>query len=86
MRKHLVEYDDVVNKHRESSTGSGQDFSGADLRANLLDMVKSEVRDIIAEHTAMSMPTGCSRMASRSTPCSPSAGSGASSPDGEKGY
>jgi preprotein translocase subunit SecA len=51
MRKHLVEYDDVVNKHRELIYGERRKIlSGADLKANILSMVKEEIRDIVAAH------------------------------------
>jgi preprotein translocase subunit SecA len=53
IRKHLVEYDDVVNKHRELIYGERRKLlSGADLRANILSMVKEELRGIVAYHTA----------------------------------
>ncbi len=51
MRKHLVEYDDVVNNQREIIYGERRKIlSGADLRANVLSMVKEEMADIIATH------------------------------------
>ncbi len=49
MRKHLVEYDDVVNKHREVIYNERRKIlSGADLRANILSMVEDEIRGVIA--------------------------------------
>jgi preprotein translocase subunit SecA len=53
MRKHLVEYDDVVNKHRELIYGERKKtLGGADLKANILSMVKEEIQNIVAAHTA----------------------------------
>ena len=49
MRKHLVEYDDVVNKHREVIYDERRKIlEGVDLKANILSMVKDELRSIIA--------------------------------------
>ncbi|MFC2006869.1 preprotein translocase subunit SecA [Chloroflexota bacterium] len=51
-RKHLIEYDDVVNKHRELIYGERRKIlTGADLKANILGMVKEEVEEIIASYT-----------------------------------
>jgi preprotein translocase subunit SecA len=51
MRKHLVEYDDVVNKHREVIYGERKKLlSGTDLKANILSMVREEIQRIVAEH------------------------------------
>ncbi len=53
MRKHLVEYDDVINKHRELIYGEHKKIlSGADLKANILSMVREEIQGIVAAHTA----------------------------------
>ncbi len=42
IRKHLVDYDDVINKQREVIYGERHKIlTGADLRSNILDMVKS---------------------------------------------
>jgi preprotein translocase subunit SecA len=44
IRKHLVEYDDVVNKHRELIYAERQKIlGGADLKANILSMVAKEI-------------------------------------------
>jgi len=52
MRKHLVEYDDVVNKHRELIYEERRKtLGGADLRANILSMVTDEIRETVAAHT-----------------------------------
>ncbi len=51
IRKHLVEYDDVVNKHRELIYGERKKIlSGADLKANILSMVKEELQGLVATH------------------------------------
>jgi preprotein translocase subunit SecA len=53
MRKHLVDYDDVVNKHREVIYGERRKLlSGADLKANILSMVREEVQGIVAAYIA----------------------------------
>jgi len=53
MRKHLVEYDDVVNKHREVIYDERRKIlGGADLRANILSMVKEEIESMVAAHLA----------------------------------
>jgi preprotein translocase subunit SecA len=52
MRKHLVEYDDVINKHRELIYGERRKIlSGADLKANILSMVGEEIQGMVAAHT-----------------------------------
>jgi preprotein translocase subunit SecA len=51
MRKHLVEYDDVVNTQRELIYGERKKIlSGADLKANILSIVKEELGNIVATH------------------------------------
>ncbi len=51
MRKNLVEYDDVVNKHRELIYEERQKIlGGADLKANILKMVTDELKSIVASH------------------------------------
>jgi preprotein translocase subunit SecA len=51
LRKHLVEYDDVINKHRELIYSERKKIlSGADLKANTLSMVKEEIQDIVTTH------------------------------------
>jgi len=53
IRKHLVEYDDVVNHHRELIYGERRKIiSGADLKSNILSMVGDEIKNIVAAHTA----------------------------------
>jgi preprotein translocase subunit SecA len=52
MRKHLVEYDDIVNRHREIIYGERRKIlSGADLKANILSMVKEEIQRSVAAHS-----------------------------------
>ncbi len=52
VRKHLVEYDDVVNKQRELIYNERRKLlSGADLKANILSMVEDETRGIVASHS-----------------------------------
>jgi len=52
MRKHLVEYDDVVNKHRELIYNERHKIlGGADLKANILSMVREEIQDVVAART-----------------------------------
>ncbi|MEE8205224.1 MAG: preprotein translocase subunit SecA [Dehalococcoidales bacterium] len=49
IRKHLVDYDDVVNKHREIIFGERRKIlEDADLKSNILAMVTEEVEDIVA--------------------------------------
>ncbi|MFC1943581.1 preprotein translocase subunit SecA [Chloroflexota bacterium] len=51
MRKHLVDYDDVVNKQRELIYDERKKvLSGADLKTNILSMVKEELQGIVATH------------------------------------
>ncbi len=53
MRKHLVEYDDVVSQQRELIYDERRKIlSGADLKANILSMVKEELQDAVATHIA----------------------------------
>jgi preprotein translocase subunit SecA len=51
IRKHLVEYDDVVNKHREVIYAERKKIlSGADLKANIISMVQDEIQGLVAKH------------------------------------
>jgi preprotein translocase subunit SecA len=48
MRKHLVEYDDIVNKHREVIYADRKKIlSGADLKANILSMMREEIHSLV---------------------------------------
>ena len=49
IRKHLVEYDDVINKHREVIYAERKKIlSGADLKANIISMVQDEIQSLVA--------------------------------------
>ena len=51
IRKHLVEYDDVINKHREVIYAERRKIlSGADLKANITSMVQDEIQSLVARH------------------------------------
>ncbi|TET13534.1 MAG: preprotein translocase subunit SecA, partial [Dehalococcoidia bacterium] len=51
IRKHLVEYDDVVNKHREVIYAEREKIlGGADLKANIQDMISDEVTNLVHAH------------------------------------
>ncbi len=51
IRKHLVDYDDVVNKHREVIYAERDKIlSGADLKANILAMVRDESEKVVGTH------------------------------------
>jgi preprotein translocase subunit SecA len=51
VRKNLVEYDDVVNKHRELIYEERRKIlAGADLKTNILKMATDEVRNIVHAH------------------------------------
>jgi preprotein translocase subunit SecA len=53
IRKHLVEYDDVINKHRELIYGERRKLlEGADLKKNILSMVKEEIEGIVGAYAA----------------------------------
>jgi preprotein translocase subunit SecA len=59
IRKHLVEFDDVVNKHRELIYAERRKIlSGADLKANIISMVKEEIRSIITSYNSNRGPDG----------------------------
>ncbi|HEX77791.1 MAG TPA: preprotein translocase subunit SecA [Dehalococcoidia bacterium] len=48
IRKHLVEYDDVVNKHREVIYGERRKIlSGADLKANIQSMIREAIEGLV---------------------------------------
>ncbi|MFC1892968.1 preprotein translocase subunit SecA [Chloroflexota bacterium] len=59
VRKHLVEYDDVVNSQRQIIYGERRKIlSGADLKANILSMIREEVQAAVAAHIADEHGTG----------------------------
>ncbi len=48
IRKHLVEYDDVINKHREVIYAERRKIlSGADLKANVTSMINDEIQSVV---------------------------------------
>ncbi|MGD0351939.1 MAG: preprotein translocase subunit SecA [Dehalococcoidia bacterium] len=57
IRKHLVDFDDVVNKHREVIYAERRKIlEGADLKSNILSMVCAEIEKLVAascSHDAM---------------------------------
>ncbi len=53
LRKHVVEYDDVLNKQRAIIYGERRKIlDKADLRANILDMVRTEIQGIVETYTS----------------------------------
>ncbi len=51
IRKHLVEYDDVMNTHRDVIYQERQKIlHGADLKSNILDMVREELMALVDVH------------------------------------
>jgi len=60
IRKHLVEYDDVINKHRETIYSKRKhilESSGSENKENvlselILEMVENEIEQVVAFHTA----------------------------------
>ena len=57
IRKHLVDYDDVVNKHREVVYGERKKIlSDADLKENIQSMIRDEIQGIVAAHADSAQP------------------------------
>jgi preprotein translocase subunit SecA len=67
IRKHLVEYDDVINKHREAiyerrlrilklSDNQNQAETEDSLAKVILEMVEDEINDVVTAHTAVDDP------------------------------
>ncbi|NIP33009.1 hypothetical protein GWN26_11255, partial [Candidatus Saccharibacteria bacterium] len=53
VRKHLLEYDDVMNKHREIIYARRlKILENEDLKSEVLDLMKKEAEDIVHYHTA----------------------------------
>jgi len=53
IRKHLVEYDDVVNKQREVIyTERRKILGGADLKSNIQNMVDEHLKEMVTRHAA----------------------------------
>jgi len=56
IRKHLVEYDDVINKHREVIYDERKKIlSGADLKANIISMIQDEIQKLFSEENIQSL-------------------------------
>jgi preprotein translocase subunit SecA len=57
IRKHLVEYDDVMNTHRDVIYKERDKIlSGADLKSNILDMVREEITELVELHAPERYP------------------------------
>ena len=57
IRKHLVEYDDVVNTHRDIIYGERDKLlGGADLKSNIQSMVEREIQATLDFHLASAAP------------------------------
>ncbi len=57
IRKHVLEYDDVVNKQREVIYAQRREvLSASDLREQVLRMVEDEIDRVVAHHTASPYP------------------------------
>jgi len=53
IRKHVLQYDNVMNKQREVIYGQRrQVLLGEDIRENIMDMVREIIEDAVANHTA----------------------------------
>jgi preprotein translocase subunit SecA len=51
IRKHVVEYDDVMNTHRDLIyTERHKILEGADLKANIQEMIAEEVNELVGSH------------------------------------
>ena len=51
IRKHLVDYDDVMNTHRDVIYQErAKTLEGADLKSNILDMVHEEITEVVELH------------------------------------
>lgn len=67
IRKHLVEYDDVINKHREAIyerrlrilrlSEKAEQSDGDSLSKVILEMVEAEINDVVTVHTAADDPS-----------------------------
>ena len=51
IRKHVLEYDDVMNKQREVIYGQRRDILGGEIENVLLDMADEALEDMITHHT-----------------------------------
>ncbi len=59
IRKHVLEYDDVVNQQRELIYSQRRlILSENNLRPIIMDMVRDEIRSLVATHTAIELDSG----------------------------
>ena len=57
IRKHLVEYDDVANAHRDVIYKEREKvLAGADLKENVVGMIEANISDVLEEHLKDSHP------------------------------
>src|SRR6266702_2417509 len=57
IRKHLIEYDDVMNKQREVIYAQRREIlAGAEIRSSFLDMLDESVEDLITAYTVEKVP------------------------------
>ena len=57
IRKHLVDYDDVMNKHREVIYDErGKILSGADIKANIQSMIAEEIKRLVPSYLGSDYP------------------------------
>jgi preprotein translocase subunit SecA len=53
IRKHLLDYDDVINKHREAIYKRRSDWmKSASIKDEILDLIETEVEQVVSFHTA----------------------------------
>ncbi len=59
IRKHVLEYDDVVNQQRELIYSQRRlILSESNLRPIIMDMIRDEIRSLVAAHTAVELDSG----------------------------
>ena len=51
IRKHVLEYDDVMNRQREIIYGQRRDILGSDIQNVTLDMADEALEDLVSRHT-----------------------------------
>ena len=57
IRKHLVDYDDVVNKHRQVIYEERRKIiSGSDIKSNIQSMIDEEIQGLVSTHIASDYP------------------------------
>ena len=57
IRKHLVEYDDVANAHRDVIYKEREKvLAGADLKANVVGMIEANISEVLSQHLSDSHP------------------------------